>query len=159
MMTTLDSFQKILICFIVFCSPQYLETAFYARNWMNRFLLHIAAMKEVEVTATKGSRHAAAQALVKEQTQSLVTAFLEKEAALAQDDHSEMDVSMFNRLTSLVKDMLAGYAQLPDEHLSLMSWLNPVLSSCIHTGNEQIRISIQKLVKRLHADHLNDAEV
>jgi hypothetical protein len=160
MMTMLDSFEEILTYFIVFRSPQYLETAFYARNWMNRFLLHIAAMKEVEVTATKGSRHAAAQALVKEQTQSLVTAFLEKEAACAQDDnHSEMDVIMFNRLTTLVKDMLAGYAQLPDEHLSLMSWLNPVLSSCIHTGNEQIRISIQKLVKRLLGDHLNEAEV
>ena len=49
----------------------------------------------------------------------------------------------------LVKDMLAGYDKLPDEHLGHMSWLNPVLSSCIHTSNESIRIAIQKLVKRL----------
>lgn len=110
-------------------------------------------MKEVEVTATKGSRHAAAQALVKEQTQFLVTAFLEKEAALAQnDENSEKDLVMLNRLTGLVKDILAGYAQLPDDHLNLLSWLNPVLSSCIHTSNEQMRISIQKLIKRLHAE-------
>mmetsp|Transcript_21419 Transcript_21419/g.52713 ORF Transcript_21419/g.52713 Transcript_21419/m.52713 type:complete len:2171 (+) Transcript_21419:98-6610(+) len=138
--------------------PNYLETAFYGRSWMNRFLLHVAAMKEVETTATKAQ--AAAQALVKDQTQSLVNVFLEKEAFLAQaEKKSSLDVEIFDRLTGLVKDILAGYAQLPDEHLVLMAWLNPVLSSCIHTSNEQIRIAIQKLVKRLHAEHLAEEEV
>eukprot|EP00980_Cylindrotheca_fusiformis_P022759 scaffold9704_cov113-Cylindrotheca_fusiformis.AAC.3 len=131
--------------------PNYHETAFYGRSWMNRFLLQIAAMKEVE--ATKGSKHAAAQALVKDQTQFLVTTFLKQEARVAQsDEKSEKDVQLLNRLTGLVKHILAGYSQLPDEHLILLSWLNPVLSSCINTSNEQIRILIQKLVKRLHAD-------
>jgi len=138
--------------------PNYLETAFYARSWMNRFLLHVAAMKEVETTETKAQ--AAAQALVKDQTQSLVNTFLEKEAFLAQaEKKASIDVEIFNRLTCLVKDILAGYAQLPDEHLVLMAWLNPVLSSCIHTSDEQIRIAIQKLVKRLHAEHLADDEI
>ncbi|KAL3937958.1 MAG: hypothetical protein SGBAC_007040 [Bacillariaceae sp.] len=138
--------------------PNYLETAFYGRSWMNRFLLHVAAMKEVETTETKAQ--AAAQALVKDQTQSLVNVFLEKEAFLAQaEKKSSLDVEIFDRLTGLVKDILAGYAQLPDEHLVLMAWLNPVLSSCIHTSNEQIRIAIQKLVKRLHAEHLADDEI
>ncbi|CAJ1964068.1 unnamed protein product [Cylindrotheca closterium] len=138
--------------------PNYLETAFYGRNWMNRFLLHVAAMKEVETTETKAQ--AAAQALVKDQTQSLVNGFLEKEAFLGHaEKKSSLDLEIFDRLTGLVKDILAGYAQLPDEHLVLMAWLNPVLSLCIHTSNEQIRIAIQKLVKRLHAEHLADDEV
>jgi hypothetical protein len=118
---------------------------------MNRFLLQIASTKEIAQIAAEGSRQAAAQSLVKEQTQSLVTAFLEKEAVLANEDKpSSTDVKSFERLTSLVNDMLAGYDKIPEEHLALMSWLNPVLSSCIHTENESIRIAIQKLVKRLH---------
>jgi hypothetical protein len=117
---------------------------------MNRFLLQIASTKEIVETAAEGSRQAAAQALIKEQTQSLVTAFLEKEASLSKEGKkSALDTNLFNRLTSLVKDMLAGYDKLTDEHLGLMSWLNPVLSSCIHTSNESVRIAIQKLVKRL----------
>jgi hypothetical protein len=118
---------------------------------MNRFLLQIASMKEIAEPATEGSRHAAAQTLIKEQTQSLVTAYLEKDAAVSgEGKKSSLDTHLFNRLTSLVKDMLAGYDKLPDEDLALMSWLNPVLSACIHTSNESIRIAIQKLVKRLH---------
>jgi hypothetical protein len=131
--------------------PNYLETAYYGRRWMNRFLLQIASLKELEGDAAEGSRQASAQALVKEQTQDLVSAFLEKEAIVAGDGKkSSLDIALFNRLTTLVKDMLAGYGKLPDEHLKLMSWLNPVMSSCIHTNNEDIRLAIQKLVKRLH---------
>ena len=131
-------------------SPHYLETAYYGRKWMILFLLQIASMKEIAETAIEGSRQAAAQTLIKEQTQALVTAFLKKEAALSGDGKkSALETHLFNRLTGLVKDMLAGYDKLPDEHLGHMSWLNPVLSSCIHTSNESIRIAIQKLVKRL----------
>ena len=131
--------------------PNYLETAYYGRKWMNRFLLQIASLKELEGDAAEGSRQASAQALVEEQTQDLVSAFLEKEAIVAGDGKkSSLDVTLFNRLTMLVKDMLAGYGKLPDEHLNFMSWLNPVMSSCIHTNNEDIRLAIQKLVKRLH---------
>ena len=118
---------------------------------MNRFLLQLASMKEVAKPAKEGSRQAAAQSLIKEQTQSLVSAFLDKEDVLSKEGKkSSTDGVIFSKLTTLVKDMLAGYGKLPDEHLHLMAWLNPVLSSCIHTSNEPIRIAIQKLVKRLH---------
>lgn len=131
--------------------PSYLETAYYGRKWMNRFLLQIASMKEIEGTAAEGSKQAAAQSVVKEQTQALVSAFLEKEAIVAgEGKRMVLDVKLFDRLIILVQDMLAGYGKLPNEHLRLMPWLNPVLSSCIHTSNEEIRLAIQKLVKRLH---------
>jgi Sec7-like guanine-nucleotide exchange factor len=132
-------------------SPNYLETAYYGRKWMNRFLLQLAAMKESEGTAAEGSRQEAVQEVVKEQTQALVSTFLEKEAAVAGDGKKlALDKKSFEQLMSLVQDMLGGYSKLTDEHLSQMSWLNPVLSSCIHTSNEEIRLSIQKLVERLH---------
>jgi len=132
-------------------APNYLETAYYGRKWMNRFLLQMAAMKEIEGTAAEGSRQAAAQEVVKEQTQALVSTFLEKEAVVAADGKAlALDVKSFDQLMNLVQDMLAGYSKLTDEHLSQMSWLNPVLSSCIHTSNEDIRLAIQKLVERLH---------
>jgi len=118
---------------------------------MNRFLLQMAAMKEIEGKVDEGSRQAAAQEAVKEQTQALVSIFLEKEALVSgTGKKSDLDVKSFDRLMNLVQDMLAGYSKLSDEHLSQMSWLNPVLSSCIHTNNEDIRLSIQKLVERLH---------
>jgi hypothetical protein len=134
--------------------PHYLESVFYGRKWMNRFLLQIASIKGVANETSKG-RQASAQGMIKEQTQSLLTAFLEKESFLSSLEESNkkapsVEVKSFDRLTGLVKDMLAGYAKLPDEHVSHMSWLNPVLSSCIHTSNESIRFAIQKLVQRLH---------
>jgi len=132
-------------------TPNYLETAYYGRKWMNRFLLQMAAMKEIEGAVAEGSRQAAAQDVVKEQTQALVSTFLEKEAVIAGDGKKNaLDTKSFDQLMNLVQDMLAGYSKLTDEHLSKMSWLNPVLSSCIHTSNEEIRLSIQKLVERLH---------
>jgi len=131
--------------------PNYLETAYYGRKWMNRFLLQMAAMKEIEGTPADGSRQAAAQEVVKDQTQALVSAFLEKEALVTSGDKkSALDAKSFDQLMTLVQDMLAGYSKLTDEHLSQMSWLNPVLSSCIHTSNEDIRLSIQKLIERQH---------
>jgi hypothetical protein len=129
-------------------SPHYLETAFYSRKYMNRFLLQIASMQEVAQTAPDGNKQANAQSVIKEHTEALVSAYLEKEAAIAKGKKS--DTQLFNRLTILVKDMLTGYDKLPDEHLASMKWLNPVLSSFIQTGNESIRIAVQKLVKRLH---------
>jgi hypothetical protein len=129
-------------------SPHYLETAFYGRKYMNRFLLQIASMQELVQTASDGSKQANAQSIIKEQTEALVAAYLEEEAVITKDKKS--DTQLFNRLTGLVKDMLTGYDKLPDERLASMSWLNPALSSFIQTGNESIRLAVQKLVKRLH---------
>jgi hypothetical protein len=131
--------------------PDYLETAYYARKWMNRFLLQIATLKEIEGKATEGSRRSAAQTFVKEQTQALVSEFLAKESIVAAEERKKtaLDVKLFERLTSLVRDMLAGYSKLPDEHLNEMPWLTPVLNSCIHTENEDVRVAIQKLVLKV----------
>ena len=128
-------------------APDYLETAYYGRKWMNRFLLQMAAIKDSE--GSSNERQAVAQEVVKEQTQALVTKFLEKEAVV--NDGSKktaLDTKSFEQLMDLLKDMLAGYSKLTDDHISQMPWLSSVLSSCIHTSNEDIRLSIQKLLER-----------
>ena len=133
------------------CRPDYRESVQYGRKWMNRFLLQLAAMDEVAKPTNEGSRQASAQSLIKDQTQTLVSAYLEKEETLSKSSkRTSADNYLFNKLTSLVKEMLAGYGALSEDHLREMAWLNPVLSSCIHTQNESLRIAIQKLVKRLH---------
>jgi Sec7-like guanine-nucleotide exchange factor len=130
--------------------PSYLETAYYGRKWMNRFLLQLSAMKEVAGPAADGSRPAQAQALLKEQTQSLVSIFLEKEARVgAEGKKLVLDIKLLEKLTALVKDMLAGYCKLPEDQVSQMTWLTPILSSCMSTGNEDIRLAIQKLANKL----------
>lgn len=133
--------------------PSYLETAMYGRKYMNRFLLMLATLKETgdKVEEGNSNKQSATQELIQEQTQNLVTAFLEREAVSSSNTNSSnSEVKSFDILVHLIQDMMAGYAKLSDERLSSMSWLNPVLSSCIHTSNEDIRLNIQKLVKRLH---------
>lgn len=120
----------------------------YGRKYMNRFLLQMATIKEVVGPAADGSVQASAQTLLKEQTQALVQTFLEKDSAGT--GGSPIDAKLLEKLTSLVKDMLAGYDKLPEDHISEMTWLNPVFGSCITTDNESIRIAIQKLVQRFH---------
>jgi len=131
-------------------APNYLETAYYGRKWMNRFLLQMVAMKEIEGTAAEGTRQAAAQEIVKEQTRALVSTLLTKEAVVARDGKNlASDVKSCDQLMNLVQDLLAGYLKLTDEHLSQMSWLDPHLRVCIHTNNGEVRLSVNKLLERL----------
>jgi hypothetical protein len=117
---------------------------------MNRFLLQIVAKKDIAPLAAEGSREAAAQALVKEQTYSLVTTFLKKEARIAANKASPLDVKLFERWTGLVRDMFAAYDMIPEEQLALMAWLDPALMPCIATNTESIRLAIQRLTKKVH---------
>ena len=119
---------------------------------MNRFLLQIAAKKDIAPTAMEGTREASAQALVKEQMYNLIIAFLNKESLMGQaHSPSVVEVKLFERWTSLVRDLFAAFDMIPEEQLALMSWLDPALMPCIATNTESIRLAIQKLTKKLHA--------
>jgi len=127
-----------------------METAFYSRKHMNRFLLQIMAKKEIASLAAEGSREASAQAVVKEQTQNLVSTFLKKEALIASGKASTLNVKLFERWTGLLRDMFAAYDMIPEEQLSLMSWLDPAIMPCITTNTESIRLAVGRLTKKLH---------
>lgn len=133
--------------------PDYFETALYGRKWLNRFLLQLAAMKEVAQAPSdadpKTNRFVLAQNLLKDETQRLLESFLKFEHAASQYRHTELEESVHARLKSLVSELLVGYNTMSDDHLVDMSWMNSVLlSTCIRSKNEEIRVAVQKLVQR-----------
>jgi hypothetical protein len=123
----------------------------YARKLMNRLLLQLAAMKEISQALDldpKVNRNAAGQRLVVDETQRLLSKFLEAEKAASEYRHTSVDDALHLRFASLVKELLTGFQNMGTEHLKDMSWLNPVLlGSCIQSKNEEIRFAVQKLVQ------------
>lgn len=136
--------------------PDYRETALYGRKWINRFVLQLASMKEVAQAPAdadmKTNRFAAAQKLVAELTQSILDAFVKKEK-LALDHkhkHTQADEILHKRYIALVKELLSGYGSMEDDYIKELGWICPVLlSSCIKSKNEDIRLMVQKLVSRI----------
>ena len=94
--------------------------------------------KDVATLETPACQH-----VLKEETESLLHAFLKKEA-----DESSSPVDMRN-VSKMVTDILEGFNGLSDEKLSTMKWLSPVLSTCIQTNNTSLRTSVQILLTRL----------
>lgn len=120
---------------------------------MNRFLLHLSSMTEVAQVPVdadlKSNKFAAAQKLVTDETQRLLTAFLARERAATQYRHTENDETLHAQLTSLVLELLSELSKMDNEHLKDMSWINSVLlGTCIQSKNEEIRLTVQKLVQR-----------
>jgi hypothetical protein len=120
---------------------------------MNRLLLQLASMKEiVEAPADadpKTNRFATGQKLVADLTQGMLIAFVEKERLASKYRNSAVEKAIYVRITALVNELLAGYGNMDAAHLQKMFWINPVLlSSCIQSKNEEIRLMVQKLVNR-----------
>uniref|UniRef100_A0A7S3P3I7 SEC7 domain-containing protein n=1 Tax=Amphora coffeiformis TaxID=265554 RepID=A0A7S3P3I7_9STRA len=137
---------------IEFPPPDFRETALYGRKWMNHFLLNLASMKEVVQAPAdadaKTNRHTAAQKLVVDETQGLLTRFLDAERTASQYRHEDADEKLHARLVALVLELLKGYINMNSDHLKDMTWISPVLlSSCIQSKNENVRNSVQKLVQ------------
>lgn len=134
-------------------SPDYRETALYGRKWINRLVLQLAAMSEVAeapaIADPKTNRFLQGQKQVIEWTEGMLMSFVQKEEAALLYRRTEMDELIYKRYTGLVQELLAGYGNMDDEHLQQMHWISPVLlSSCIRSKNEDVRIMVQKLVSR-----------
>jgi hypothetical protein len=79
----------------------------------------------------------------------MLMSFVEKERAASKYRHSEVDDIIYIRSMALVTELLSGYASMDTDHLKQMAWISPVLlSSCIQSKNEEIRLMVQKLVGR-----------
>jgi hypothetical protein len=123
---------------------------------MNRFLLVLASMKDIRLAPldadTKTNKFAAGQHLVIDETQRLLATLLRREHKATEYYHTENDEALHVRIATLVKELLSGYNKMDSEHLRDMAWINPVLlESCIQSKNEEIRLSVQKLVKKISA--------
>jgi hypothetical protein len=120
---------------------------------MNRLLLQLAAMPTiVDVPPDadpKTNRFAVGQKLVADLTQGMLISFVEKERLASKYRNSPAERAIYVRLTSLVVELLTGYGNMDSSHLQKMAWINPILlSSCIQSKNEEIRLMVQKLVSR-----------
>jgi hypothetical protein len=125
----------------------------YGRKWMNRLLLQLASIKEIVESPPEAdpkiNRFATGQKLVSDLTQGMLIAFVEKERLASKYRTSFVEKAVYVRITSLVNELLAGYGNMDPSHLQNMYWINPVLlSSCIQSKNEEIRLMVQKLVSR-----------
>ena len=83
------------------------------------------------------------QHVLKEESESLLLAFVAKEA-----NESSSAVEMRN-ISKMVTDLLDCFSALSDEKFSKMIWLSPLLSACIQTNNVTIRTSVQILLTRM----------
>jgi hypothetical protein len=116
-------------------------------------VLQLVAMIEiVQVPANadpKSNRFAQGQKQVIELTEGLLVSYLQTEEAAMMYRHTELDEILHKRYTDLVQELLVGLGTMEDEHLKQMSWISPVLlSSCIRSKSESIRMMVQKLVAR-----------
>lgn len=116
---------------------------------MNLLLLQIAATTSSESTR---ERQTSAQTLLKDQTRMLLEAYLDKEEL---ESPSALDTKALGRLKLLVKELLSGYDKLPENSFELMTWMNSVLIASSTTKDEDIRLAIQKLVKKASQKELS----
>lgn len=100
-------------------------------------------------TDPKTNRFVQGQKLVVELTEGILMSFVQKEETASTYRHSEVDELLYKRYTALVQELLSGYGNMDDDQLKQMSWISPVLlSSCIRSKNEDIRLIVQRLVGR-----------
>ncbi|KAL3807779.1 hypothetical protein ACHAXA_000332 [Cyclostephanos tholiformis] len=118
--------------------PHYLENVLYARRWMTKFLVSILTQSDVTTLET-----APCQQVLKEESSSLLRAFLSKES---NESCSSIE---FRNMSNMVSNLLECFNSLGDDKISVMKWLSPVLSACIQTNNQAIRTSVQILITRL----------
>jgi hypothetical protein len=121
-----------------FCRPHYLENALYARRWMTKFLVRLLTQSDVTTLGSASCQH-----VLKDESNSLLRAFLAKES-----NESGSSIEMRN-MSKMVSDILECFNSLGDDKISVMKWLLPVLSACIQTNNQAIRTSVQILITRL----------
>jgi len=142
-------------------APHYLETAFYGRKLMNRFLLQLAANEEVAVALAeddpKTNRYRAAQKFVIDETQHLLKTFVRTEKNVAQGNASPIQEELHKRFTKLAKELVKGLVNLRHEHVLKMTWLNPILlSSCLESKNEDVLEGIRKFVEMTETEPKTD---
>lgn len=105
---------------------------------MTKFLLNLLTKRDVSILEA-----ASCQNVLKEETGSLLRAFLAKEA------NKRTSAIEMRNISKMVSDILECFNALGEDKVSSMKWLSPVLSTCIQTNNVTIRTSVQILLTRM----------
>ena len=123
-------------------SPHYLENAVFGRKLINEYL------KKTVSSDPEAKRAAEVQSLLEEQTQSLLSAYLQKERTIKRSASPQVATHLM-MLSDLVKDLIASYADLDEASLLRMDWLCPLLVSCSRSKDPSIRETVQVLLDRV----------
>ena len=105
---------------------------------MTKFLISLLTQRDVATLVTAPCQH-----VLKEETDSLLRAFLAKESK-----ESSSAIEMRN-ISKMASDILECFNSLSDDKVSVMKWLSPLLSVCIQTNDSSLRTSVQILLTRL----------
>jgi len=136
--------------------PHYLENALYGRQWMGKLILIAAqkSIKEEDGNSTSKSR----LSLLKEETQTIISNFLDKEAKVDELARATLQEELIlgacrsaevGYFTQLVCELLDGINKFDNAALSKLSWLCPMLSSLIQSNNKALRVVVHVLVSRM----------
>ena len=137
-------------------SPDYIETALYGRKWLNKLLFQLISSGETQSSSATNNA-SSSQSVIREQTQSLITAYLTRNASSMIPDN-KITASMHTKrkysemLAVLVKELIAGYNTLDNESLVQLSTLVTIFSSCMQSTDEVIRQEVHTLVHRVFTE-------
>jgi brefeldin A-inhibited guanine nucleotide-exchange protein len=139
--------------------PNYEENSIYGRKWLNKLLLQLVSVKDKDTQSSSSANAALSiQSVIREQTQSLLSAYLEKDAFVegsSEVSHGQpWDKKHAVLLTELVKELVNGYSALDDETAMRLSTLLTMFSSCMQASDENLRLEIHTLVRRVFP-HVN----
>ena len=94
--------------------------------------------------------HPPVRNLVRDQIDSLLTLFREKESALSRASKApSWEASQLTRVTKLIYELVSSLITLEDSSLSQLMWLTPMLHSCMESKNETVRRNFLKLQHRM----------
>jgi hypothetical protein len=84
----------------------------------------------------------------------LLTLFLEKETALSPTGGGatkapSWEASQLTRVTKLIYELVDRFDALDDSVLSELTWLTPMLSTCMESSNETVRQNVHKLQQKM----------
>ena len=119
-----------------------MENALFGRKLINEYL------KKTVSSVPEAKRAAEVQSLLEEQTQSLLSAYLQKERTIKRSA-SPQDATHLMMLSDLVKDLVASYAELDEAALLGMDWLRPLLVSCSQSKDPSVRETVQVILDRV----------
>jgi len=105
---------------------------------MSKFLVSLVKQRDASTLDSAPCQH-----VLKEETDSLLRAFLAKEST------GSCSAVEMKHISKMVSDVLECFNALEDDKISAMKWLSPILSACIQTNDVTIRTSLQILLTRL----------
>jgi len=128
--------------------PQHAENSLYARKWLVRLLLKLISGEDL-LFGSNSTTDKASKSLLRDEMDSLINAYLKKEAVASKGNATPGQVLELEHMTKMVCNLLEGIAKLDSSRLTSISSLTPTLSGCIQTDDRCVRKAVHKVLQRI----------